>query len=1161
MTDRSKEGAGYRTSVSAPNNALPAGQLEHFPSTLSAAHATQVPASHQPLASPANAAPTPAMAAARRWLVWRHEPNADPRKKQRKVPYYVDGGRREGVLDSPADVARLVSYSEALAAIQNLPGVYSGAGFALGDGWQGIDLDDVPQNQLADLANDLPGYVELSPSGNGCHAIGYGRPFAALGSNHSGVEAYARSRFFTFTGNPIRPNQPTCLADFVEQRLMPRHSMHRAVGATVSTSSADPQTVTELRSALNAIPADDREIWVRVGLACKTLGESVGYELWATWSQRSRKWEPDDAARTWDSFEPRDISHLSIFKIAQDCGWINPRSNAAQLPAAHVHQPCTWTPVSVFDVFTQPAAPVEFLIDDLLPAREVTLLPADGGAGKSLLTLIAATCLAMGLPFMGKTTMRCKVVFYSGEDDDRVLRNRLRRICEHYRVDPAELARRLLVLDTTDAPNLFCEVRDADTGPSGVPTKNLHELERVVADWGARVVIVDNASDTFDANENSRQQVRGFVRSLKSMAKRNDAAIWLLAHLDKASVRDPSGKAQFSGSTAWHNSVRSRLLLAPDIDRPEGMVLSQPKSNLGRRSTDILLTWTTDGMLEHAGVGQSKPTTPELRGAVLSLIRSRYERGQFISTSLAPNAATGAYATLSADPAYPRRLDKKALATLLQQARADGLLKTELYESPTRRGHKALHGNVQVCCTQAVRHSRHLAGEPMQPDPSTQQTEDEDTSAPPVSLHPSPLDAAFQAPKGRPSSAADLVWSKDPLTLPSVSLAPGNITGIDGYEEFGGWGLEHVVSSMAGLRDACANIIEARRSVLLDPTMTDAARAIAVADLADKLSTRATKAVDASLATLKKTIAAERAELSKPLAAAVSPELGREIRAHVKAMKPAERLGFLQAQAKAGDVTTLSAVLKTPAYLSGMEPNSLSVLNNELNRALNPGAVRRLAMLEKAEQRLSNAGSIFIASSEHAIGVKRGVVDRLREQSRRARKSLAALGAVPGWTGSEPTASDEPQTAPGKNERGHWLPGVSGNPRGRAKGSTNKRSPIEAQVAQHGEAIMQCVIEAALEGDLQAANIALQRISPALKAKASTVTFELDPDAPLEAQARQVMAAISVGELDPDTGKMLIECLHSFSALRVADELMQLEHQPPALPATVVHAVPRSEEG
>lgn len=269
------------------------------------------------------------------------------------------------------------------------------------------------------------------------------------------------------------------------------------------------------------------------------------------------------------------------------------------------------------------------------------------------------------------------------------------------------------------------------------------------------------------------------------------------------------------------------------------------------------------------------------------------------------------------------------------------------------------------------------------------------TNTQPVPLQ-SPLDAAFQKPNGRPGPAVDLIWSKEPLLLPSVTLAPGNITGIDGYEEFGGWGLDHVVNAMAGLHDACANIIEGRKAVQADPTMTDAARAIAVADLADKLSAKVTKSADAALGLLKKTIASERAELSKPLAAAVSPELGREIRAHVKAMKPAERLGFLQAQAKAGDVTTLSAVIKAPSYLSGVEPDMLPTLNNELNRALNPQAVKRLAMLEKAEERLSHAGSIFIASTERAAGVKRGVVARLREQQGRARKSLAALGAVLG---------------------------------------------------------------------------------------------------------------------------------------------------------------------
>ena len=313
-----------------------------------AAHGSpQQPGGYPSPATAANAAPAPAqgprwdmllpqLRAARQWLTYRLEPNLDPTKKPRKVPYYIGGGKREGVLDSPEDLARLVTFDEAKAAQDRAsPGVYAGLAVALSNGWQGIDVDDVPQNRLADLANELPGYVELSPSGNGCHAIGYGRHFATLGSNGSGIEAYAGGRFFTVTGNVIRAGTLVDLAPYVEQRLAPRHAAHRGPATSLGgTVSIDPQTVTELRSALNAIPADDRDVWVRVGMACKTLGESVGWELWATWSQRSTKWEPQDAARTWDSFEPRDITHLSVFKLAQDWGWVNPGSNAAQITGA-----------------------------------------------------------------------------------------------------------------------------------------------------------------------------------------------------------------------------------------------------------------------------------------------------------------------------------------------------------------------------------------------------------------------------------------------------------------------------------------------------------------------------------------------------------------------------------------------------------------------------------------------------------------------------------------------------------------------------------------------------------------------------------------------------------------------------------------------------------
>lgn len=162
--------------------------------------------------------------AARRWLLWCWGELNPVTGKRAKVPYYAGGRMRTGPLDTPEDTSRLVSNAEALAAARRLPGVYAGLGFALGDGWQGIDLDNVAHNGLSDLAHALPSYVELSPSGKGCHALGYGRPFATLAPDKTtGIEAYAGKRFFTFTGEVISFGPIVCLADFVEQRLVTRH--------------------------------------------------------------------------------------------------------------------------------------------------------------------------------------------------------------------------------------------------------------------------------------------------------------------------------------------------------------------------------------------------------------------------------------------------------------------------------------------------------------------------------------------------------------------------------------------------------------------------------------------------------------------------------------------------------------------------------------------------------------------------------------------------------------------------------------------------------------------------------------------------------------------------------------------------------------------------
>ena len=179
---------------------------------------------------------------------------------------------------------------------------------------------------LTSLVDDLPGYTERSPSGDGLHAIGYGRKFKALGSNSSGVEAYSEGRYFTVTGDGARRGKIVCIADHVEQVLAPLHSrklVRQDNSIDTRTVVLDPATVADLRSALLFLRADDYNLWISNGIALKSLSD-VGRGLWMEWSATSEKFDAAEASRKWETFQADRTHYRSIFKRAQEAGWRNP---------------------------------------------------------------------------------------------------------------------------------------------------------------------------------------------------------------------------------------------------------------------------------------------------------------------------------------------------------------------------------------------------------------------------------------------------------------------------------------------------------------------------------------------------------------------------------------------------------------------------------------------------------------------------------------------------------------------------------------------------------------------------------------------------------------------------------------------------------------------
>ena len=81
-------------------------------------------------------------------------------------------------------------------------------------------------------------------------------------------------------------------------------------------------TIDAIHSAIWFIPSDNRDVWIRVGMAIKRdLGES-GFALWDQWSQQAGSYRQKDARTAWKSFSPTgqvSISYLFAQAIAN--GW------------------------------------------------------------------------------------------------------------------------------------------------------------------------------------------------------------------------------------------------------------------------------------------------------------------------------------------------------------------------------------------------------------------------------------------------------------------------------------------------------------------------------------------------------------------------------------------------------------------------------------------------------------------------------------------------------------------------------------------------------------------------------------------------------------------------------------------------------------------------
>ena len=140
----------------------------------------------------------------KRFVLWRLEASGKD-SKLTKVPYSVK--RRKA---STINQSTWSSFADVMNKLESDTDFYSGIGFVLGDGVMGIDLDHVIDEdgelsrEAAHVVEEIPGYVEISPSGTGIHIL----TKAALPEDKDRlkfkwIEFYdgTSPRYLTLTGN------------------------------------------------------------------------------------------------------------------------------------------------------------------------------------------------------------------------------------------------------------------------------------------------------------------------------------------------------------------------------------------------------------------------------------------------------------------------------------------------------------------------------------------------------------------------------------------------------------------------------------------------------------------------------------------------------------------------------------------------------------------------------------------------------------------------------------------------------------------------------------------------------------------------------------------------------------------------------------------------
>jgi hypothetical protein len=466
-------------------------------------------------------APPPALAhlrGERKWVGWRYEWRDN---RWTKPPIDPATGRKA----KSNDPATWGTFDDALAAVERYGLAGVGVTLAEGDGLCGADLDHCITDSgsfsplAARLVEMAETYTEVSPSGEGLRIFIAGKASQTFKLPH--VEIYNSGRYLTVTGDQVEgsPSELREASRTLALLAAERPARTKGRAATPLPQSGEAHRV---REALRAVPAEDYDSWIRVGMALMAgLGEA-GFALWREWSMSSAKFDEGACRTHWRSFKPEGgVSIATVFGLARDHGWREePRTRRRgardEEPAVEATKPAYAGPSCTIDevialfqrwLYLPDPGPVYATLGtvraNLLPGRPVWL-GLVGPPSSAKTEIINALSL---LPYVHPATALSPAALLSGTPKKQRAQDAkgglLRQIGEHGIITQKDLGS-VLSARPDDRAEAFAALRELY---DGAWTRDLGTDGGRQLKWKGKVGLIVGSTEAVDSHADSMAQL------------------------------------------------------------------------------------------------------------------------------------------------------------------------------------------------------------------------------------------------------------------------------------------------------------------------------------------------------------------------------------------------------------------------------------------------------------------------------------------------------------------------------------------------------------------------------------------------------------------------------------------------------------------------------